>query len=105
MGDRLATIDMGRKVGGGYCNPFHGGSWVHIVAWAEAAYLRTKLYPDPSNRLATIHKHTDRQDRQRSLAYERTVTYNVRPTTFKICYNSPHKFSFEGPGPSSTNLM
>jgi len=25
MGDRLATIDMGRKVGMGYCAPFGGG--------------------------------------------------------------------------------
>jgi len=32
MGDRLATIDMGRKVGGGCCGPFleERGSWVPI---------------------------------------------------------------------------
>jgi len=30
MGDRLATLDMGRKVGGGYCVPFRGESWVPI---------------------------------------------------------------------------
>ena len=29
MGDRLATTDMGRKVGG-CCAPFHGGGWVPI---------------------------------------------------------------------------
>jgi len=29
MGDSLATIDMGRKVGG-YCAPFLGGSWVWV---------------------------------------------------------------------------
>jgi len=28
MGDRLATIDMGRKVGEGCCVPFCWGSWV-----------------------------------------------------------------------------
>jgi len=27
MGDCLATIDMGQKVGGGCCVPFHGRSW------------------------------------------------------------------------------
>jgi len=30
MGDRLATIDMARKVWGGCCAPFGGGSWVPI---------------------------------------------------------------------------
>jgi len=30
MGDSLATIDMGRKVGGGCCAPFREGSWVPI---------------------------------------------------------------------------
>ena len=61
---RLATIDMGRKVGGavplsggdvGLHAPF-GGTWVsikHNVAWAEA-YLRTKWHLDPSSRLVTI---------------------------------------------------
>jgi len=53
MGDRLATIDMGQKVG--------AESPSNIVAWAEA-YIRTKWHIDPSNRLATIHqryKHTE----------------------------------------------
>jgi len=56
MGDRLATIDMGRKVGA--VVPLSGGgSWVpiyHSVAWATEAYLRTKWHLDPSSRLATI---------------------------------------------------
>jgi len=51
MGDRLATIGMGRKVGRGCC-----GVWVPTgspyVAWTEA-HLFAKWYLDPSNRLAT----------------------------------------------------
>jgi len=41
MGDRLATIDMGRKLGG--CAPFFWGGGPHVthnIAWSEA-YLRT----------------------------------------------------------------
>jgi len=40
MGDRLATIDMGRKLGGGLC-PFGGGAGSHLTqrglgrGWAE----------------------------------------------------------------------
>ena len=51
MGDRLATIDMGRKVGAAV--PLSVGSWVSIFIWAEA-YLRTKWHLDPSSRLATM---------------------------------------------------
>ena len=54
MGDRLATIDMSRKLGavplliaGTSCVPMQ-----HNMAWAEA-YLRTKWHLDPSSRLAT----------------------------------------------------
>jgi len=64
---RLATTDMGRKLGVGCC--FFGGgragSPSNTVAGAEA-YLRTKFHVDPSNRLATIKHITDRTDRQRS---------------------------------------
>jgi len=53
IGDRWATIDMGRKVG---ALPLWGrGSWVpikHNVAPAEA-YRPTKWRVDPSSRLAT----------------------------------------------------
>jgi len=65
MGDRLATIDMGRKLGG--VPPFFGGgrrSWVpiqHNVAGAEA-YLHVKFHLGPSNRLATIHQHYRQTD-------------------------------------------
>jgi len=74
MGDRLAVIDMDRKVKGAAVPPFLGGgagSPSNNVAWAEA-YLRTKWHLDPCSRLATIHqrhRQTDRQtgqgDRQR----------------------------------------
>jgi len=53
MGDRMATIGMGRKWGEAAV-----GGWVHTgcpsntVAWAEA-YLLTKWHLYPSNRLAT----------------------------------------------------
>ena len=54
---RLATIEMGRKLGGGL-HPvpfFSGGSGVpikHKVAWAEA-YLHTQWHLSPFSRLAT----------------------------------------------------
>ena len=51
---RLATIDVGRKLG---APPLLGRRLVphliHKVAWAEA-YLRTKCHLDPSSCLATI---------------------------------------------------
>jgi len=65
MDDRLATIDMARKVGGLLCPFSWRGSWVPIqqnVAWADA-YLRIKWHPDLSNRLATIRQRY-RQERQ-----------------------------------------
>jgi len=54
MGDRLATIGMGRKWGGAAVragSPL-GPNLTQYVAWAEA-YLFTKWHLDPSNRLAT----------------------------------------------------
>ena len=56
LGNRLATIDMGRKVGGCMLCPFAWEIWVpieHNIAGTEA-YMRTKWHPDPSNRFATI---------------------------------------------------
>ena len=53
MGDRLATIDMDRKLGA--VSLWTRGSWVPIcnnVARAEA-YLPTKWHLHPSSRLAT----------------------------------------------------
>jgi len=53
MGDRLATIDMGRTEWG--VVPLSGEGWVpsqYNVARAQA-YLHTKWHLDPSSRLAT----------------------------------------------------
>jgi len=49
MGDRLATIDIGQKVGAAVA--LSVGK--HNVSWAEA-YLRTKWYHHPSSSLASI---------------------------------------------------
>ena len=58
MGDRLATIDMGRKLGSSV--PIWGGELgLHLTQcrfnWAEA-YLHAKFHLDPSSRLATVHQ-------------------------------------------------
>jgi len=55
MGDRLATIDMDRKLGAVVLLSVRvvGSPSKLNVAWAEA-YLRTKCHLDPSSRLATI---------------------------------------------------
>jgi len=56
MGDRhVATIDMGRKLGGGCAFFLRGrcGAIERKVAWAET-YLHTKWHLDPFSRLATI---------------------------------------------------
>jgi len=53
MGNRLATIDMGRK--GEAAVPLSGGGSLappNNVTWAEI-YLRTKWHLDPSSHLAT----------------------------------------------------
>jgi len=91
MGDRLATVDMGRKVGGGILCPFPlggAGSPSNSVAWAEA-YLHTKWHLDPSSRLATIHNVTDRQDRQtgqqsHSIGRPLLVTVAQKPAPFLV---------------------
>jgi len=54
IGDRLATIDMGREEGGCMLCRFRGDR-EHNVAWTKV-YLRTKWHRDPSSRLATIHQ-------------------------------------------------
>ena len=55
MGDRLATINIGRREGAAV--PLFGGGEMgpikHDVAWAEI-YLRIKWHLDPSSRLATV---------------------------------------------------
>jgi len=54
MGDRLATIDMDRKLGG--CANLGQGELLphltHCGLWAKA-YPATKWHLDPSSRLAT----------------------------------------------------
>jgi len=54
MGDRLATIDIGRKLKLGAV-PLSRGSWFpHETQYRLAeAYVRTKWRLDPSSRLAT----------------------------------------------------
>jgi len=55
MGDRLATIDIGRKEG--VVPLWERGSWIttqHDVGWAEA-YLSTKWHLDPLSRLVTTN--------------------------------------------------
>jgi len=54
MGDRLATIDMGRKVGRLLCPfPWPGAGSHLTVSPSVEAYLRAKWHLDPSSRLAT----------------------------------------------------
>jgi len=57
MGDRLATIDMGRKEGR-LCPFPGGGAGPHLTQcglgpWADVC-LRTKWHLDPSSPLATV---------------------------------------------------
>ena len=76
MGDRLATIFMGRKVGKRFCAPFgRAGSPYNNVSSAEA-FLHAKwhlIHP------TTIHQRhrQDRQDRQWSDSIGRTVLQTV----------------------------
>jgi len=66
LSSRLATIDMGRKLGGSAAFFLGGGSWVpihHNVAWAEV-YLCAKFHLDPFNRLATVHQRYRQRDRR-----------------------------------------
>jgi len=56
MGDRLATIDMGRKLG---AVPVLGGGELgpHVTQCGLGqGYLGTKWHLDPSSRLATTHR-------------------------------------------------
>jgi len=55
MGDRLARINMGQKLGAAV--PFLGGAGSQLTHFACAeAYLHPKWHLDPSNRLVTIHQ-------------------------------------------------
>jgi len=100
MGDRFATIDMGRGLRTqallpasvnrepylGAAVPLSVGqlgphlTQCRLSPWPEA-YLCTKWHLDPSNRLATIRQRYRQADRtgQRSRSIGPTVTYNGRP--------------------------
>ena len=58
MGDRLAIINVGRKLVGAVLCPFPWGELGPHLTQCDVtcakAYLRTKWYHDPSRRLATI---------------------------------------------------
>jgi len=86
MGDRLATIDMGRKVGRCCCAPFRGG--------AESPSNTMSPGPRPTSVPSGILIHrivwpqytnvTDRQTGQTGQRFRsigRTVTRNGRPTS------------------------
>jgi len=76
MGNSLATIDMGRKLG---AVPLWGLG-PHLTQCGRAeAYLHAKFHLDPSNRLATIHQR-HRQDRQPYDSIGRTVLQTVAQT-------------------------
>jgi len=78
---RLATMDMGQKLGRGLCPIF--GDWElgpHLTQCGRAkAYLHAKFHLDPCSRLATVHQRQrqDRTDRQRSDSIRRTVLQTV----------------------------
>ena len=59
MGDSLATIGMGQKLGG--VSVFGGAGSPSNTMWPGPR--QAKFHIDPSNRLATIHQR-HRQDRQ-----------------------------------------
>jgi len=69
MGDRLVTIDMGRKVGAAV-PPFGGeGLGSHLTQCGQGRALRhAKFHLDPSNRLATIHQRDRQTDRQKTVS-------------------------------------
>ena len=78
MGDRLVTIDVGRKVGG-CCAPFHGGAgspsntvWPgpRPASIPSGILINLTVWPQYTN-------VTDRTDRQRSDSIGRTVLQTV----------------------------
>jgi len=69
---RLATIDMGQKLG--VAVPFLGVEARSSSNNVSKAYHYAKFHLDPSNRLATITIHQrHRQDRQRSDSIRQTI--------------------------------
>jgi len=65
MGDRLAAIDMDRKVGAAVPLSWGGELGRHLTqcGLGRCLYLRDKFHLDPSNRLANIHKRCRQTDR------------------------------------------
>jgi len=78
MGDRLAAVDMGGKVGGLLC-PFFGDMGPHLTTSPGPRPTSVPSVIDPFNRLATIYQRyrQDRTDRQRSDSIGRTVLQTV----------------------------
>jgi len=72
MGDRLVTMDMGRKVGE-LLNAFRGRSWVpvqHNVAWAECVSIQNmSLGPRPTSVVRTKWQHLDPSSRWQKQAW------------------------------------
>jgi len=86
MGDRLATIDMGQKVGG-YCAPFCGGLGLYLtqcgLGWGLPPYqvaswsIQPFGHNTPTSQTDTTDRQTNRTDRQRSDSIGRTVLQTV----------------------------
>jgi len=97
----LSSYGHGRPFGhnrhgpksGGWCAPFRGtgaGPYLRQCGWVEA-YLRTKWYPDPSNRLATIHQRYRQTGRQRSHSTQRTVLQTVAQNSVALSVSLCHQ--------------
>ena len=87
MGDRFATIDMGRKVWD--CSaPFRGGSWVpsnmspgpRLTSVPSGILSHPTVWPQYTN-------VTDRQTGQRSRSIRRTVTCKAPFTRYNLLLN------------------
>jgi len=92
IGDRLATIDMGRKLG---AVPFFGGQLgPHLTQCGRVRGLPpAEFHLDPCNRLATMHQRhrQDREGRQRTDSIGRTKNgskrlQNFEPRSKSACY-------------------
>jgi len=81
MGDRLATTDMGRKVGS--CAPLAGELGSHLTQCGWCRGLLASQVSSWSSRLATTYqrhrqdKQTGQTDRQRSDSIRQTVLQTV----------------------------
>jgi len=82
MGDHLATINNGQKVGAAVV-PFCGGAVSPSNSVTEAeAYLSTKWHLDPSNCLATIRQHyrqtgQDSGSAAKMLKNDKTIPFSI----------------------------